>query len=167
MSDFFLMTRAAYTKLSAPLAKLALRAGLTPDTVTIIGTGGSVISALILFPIGQRTSGRLAEVESNVESVGPRYGLHHPDRLLYESHQFGGLRVGEVFQFRYPAVRHHHQMPRVVRIQVQYRVDQVPAGDNQSVLIRQGRDIGEWLIGLRRITAGRGLHNVTHPVRGP
>lgn len=60
MSDFFLMTRAAYTKLSAPLAKLALRAGLTPDTVTIIGTAGSVISALILFPIGQLWWGALA-----------------------------------------------------------------------------------------------------------
>ena len=60
MSDFFLMTRAAYTKLSAPLAKLALRAGLTPDMVTIIGTAGSVISALILFPIGQLWWGALA-----------------------------------------------------------------------------------------------------------
>jgi CDP-diacylglycerol--glycerol-3-phosphate 3-phosphatidyltransferase len=54
------MTRAAYTKLSAPLAKVALRAGLNPDTVTIIGTAGSVISALILFPIGQLWWGALA-----------------------------------------------------------------------------------------------------------
>jgi len=60
VSDFFLMTRAAYTKLSAPLAKVALRAGLNPDTVTIIGTAGSVISALILFPIGQLWWGALA-----------------------------------------------------------------------------------------------------------
>ena len=52
MSDFYLMTRAAYTKLSVPLAKAALRAGLTPDTVTIIGTAGSVLAALTLFPAG-------------------------------------------------------------------------------------------------------------------
>lgn len=52
MSDFYLMTRAAYVKLSAPVAKVALRAGLTPDTVTIIGTAGSVIAALTLFPAG-------------------------------------------------------------------------------------------------------------------
>ena len=52
MSDFYLMTRAAYTKLSAPLAKAALRVGLTPDMVTIIGTAGSVLAALILFPAG-------------------------------------------------------------------------------------------------------------------
>ena len=53
MSDFYLMTRAAYTKLSVPLAKAALRVGLTPDIVTIIGTAGSVLAALTLFPIGK------------------------------------------------------------------------------------------------------------------
>jgi phosphatidylglycerophosphate synthase len=53
MSDFYLMTRAAYAKLSRPLARAALWAGLTPDSVTIIGTAGSVIAALTLFPIGQ------------------------------------------------------------------------------------------------------------------
>ena len=48
MSDFYLMTRAAYTKLSVPVAKAALRLGLTPDMVTIIGTAGSVLAALTL-----------------------------------------------------------------------------------------------------------------------
>ena len=52
VSDFYLMTRAAYTKLSVPVAKAALRVGLTPDMVTIIGTAGSVLAALILFPVG-------------------------------------------------------------------------------------------------------------------
>ena len=59
MSDFYLMTRAAYTKLSAPVAKAALRVGLTPDTVTIIGTAGSVLAALILFPAGHLFAGWL------------------------------------------------------------------------------------------------------------
>jgi len=53
VSDFYLMTRAAYEKLSTPVAKAALRAGLTPDSITIIGTAGTVIAALTLFPIGQ------------------------------------------------------------------------------------------------------------------
>jgi CDP-diacylglycerol---glycerol-3-phosphate 3-phosphatidyltransferase len=53
VSNFYLMTRAAYVKLSTPVAKAALRAGLTPDSVTIIGTAASVIGALTLFPIGQ------------------------------------------------------------------------------------------------------------------
>ena len=53
MSDFYLMTRAAYAKLSRPVAKGALRLGLTPDAVTILGTAGAVLGALTLFPIGQ------------------------------------------------------------------------------------------------------------------
>ncbi len=53
MSNFYLMTRAAYAKLSAPVARVALRAGLTPDTITIVGTAGSVLAALTLFPTGQ------------------------------------------------------------------------------------------------------------------
>ena len=52
MSDFYLMSRAAYTKLSVPIAKAALRIGLTPDMVTIIGTAGSVLAALTLYPAG-------------------------------------------------------------------------------------------------------------------
>ncbi|MUL44773.1 CDP-alcohol phosphatidyltransferase family protein [Mycobacterium sp. CBMA293] len=52
MSDFYLLTRAAYTKVSRPLARGALRIGLTPDTVTVIGTTASVIGALTLFPTG-------------------------------------------------------------------------------------------------------------------
>ncbi|HET7664775.1 MAG TPA: CDP-alcohol phosphatidyltransferase family protein [Mycobacterium sp.] len=53
MSNFYLMTRAAYEKLSKPVAKAALRAGFTPDSITILGTAGSVLGALTLFPIGQ------------------------------------------------------------------------------------------------------------------
>jgi CDP-diacylglycerol---glycerol-3-phosphate 3-phosphatidyltransferase len=53
MSNFYLMTRAAYEKLSRPVAKAALRAGFTPDSITILGTAGTVLAALTLFPIGQ------------------------------------------------------------------------------------------------------------------
>lgn len=60
MSDFYLMTRAAYAKISTPLAKAALRVGLTPDRVTIIGTAGSVLAALTLFPVGQLWWGAVA-----------------------------------------------------------------------------------------------------------
>ncbi len=60
MSDFYLMTRAAYAKVSTPLAKTALRVGLTPDRVTIIGTAGSVLAALTLFPVGQLWWGAVA-----------------------------------------------------------------------------------------------------------
>ena len=40
MSNFYLLTRAAYAKLAGPVARAALRAGLTPDSITIIGTAG-------------------------------------------------------------------------------------------------------------------------------
>ena len=60
VSDFYLMTRAAYEKLSTPVAKVALRAGFTPDSITIIGTAGAVIAALTLYPIGQLWWGSLA-----------------------------------------------------------------------------------------------------------
>ena len=59
MSNFYLMTRAAYAKLSAPVARVALRAGLTPDTITIVGTAGSVLAALTLFPTGRLFVGAL------------------------------------------------------------------------------------------------------------
>ncbi|WP_454789827.1 phosphatidylinositol phosphate synthase [Mycolicibacterium lutetiense] len=60
MSNLFLMSRAAYAKLSRPVAKAALRAGLTPDIVTIVGTAGSVTAALTLFPMGQLWWGAFA-----------------------------------------------------------------------------------------------------------
>ena len=60
MSNFYLMTRAAYEKLSKPVAKAALRAGLTPDSITILGTAGTVLAALTLFPIGQLWWGAVA-----------------------------------------------------------------------------------------------------------
>lgn len=60
MSDIYVFTRAAYAKVSRPVAKGALRIGLTPDSVTILGTAGSVIAALTLFPIGQLWWGAFA-----------------------------------------------------------------------------------------------------------
>ncbi|AQA06832.1 CDP-diacylglycerol--inositol 3-phosphatidyltransferase [Mycobacterium sp. MS1601] len=60
MSDFYLTSRAAYAKLSRPVAKFALRVGFTPDSITIIGTAGSVIAALTLLPIGQLWWGSFA-----------------------------------------------------------------------------------------------------------
>ena len=59
VSDIYLMTRAAYAKLSRPVAKAALRVGFTPDSITILGTAGSVLAALTLFPVGQLFAGML------------------------------------------------------------------------------------------------------------
>ena len=40
-----------------PVARALLRAGFTPDSVTILGTAGAVLAALTLFPIGQLFAG--------------------------------------------------------------------------------------------------------------
>ncbi|MGU3652550.1 phosphatidylinositol phosphate synthase [Mycolicibacterium sp. A43C] len=60
MSNFYLMTRAAYTKISGPVARAALRTGLTPDSITILGTAGSIVAALTLYPMGQLWWGSVA-----------------------------------------------------------------------------------------------------------
>jgi CDP-diacylglycerol--glycerol-3-phosphate 3-phosphatidyltransferase len=60
VSDYYLFTRAAYAKLSGPVARGALKVGFTPDSITIIGTAGTVIASLTLFPIGQLWWGAFA-----------------------------------------------------------------------------------------------------------
>ena len=57
MSKAPFLTRAAFARLSAPLARGALRVGLTPDGVTILGTIGAVAGALTLFPMGKLFAG--------------------------------------------------------------------------------------------------------------
>lgn len=51
--------RAGFGRLFTPLAKSLLRAGLSPDAVTIIGTLGVMASALFLFPTGHLLAGAL------------------------------------------------------------------------------------------------------------
>ncbi|MFJ3957873.1 phosphatidylinositol phosphate synthase [Arthrobacter sp. NPDC090010] len=52
--------RAFFTRLFTPLAKALLKAGIGPDTVTITGTLGAVVSALVLYPMGQLFWGTVA-----------------------------------------------------------------------------------------------------------
>jgi CDP-diacylglycerol---glycerol-3-phosphate 3-phosphatidyltransferase len=53
MSKAPFLSRAAFARLTAPTARAALRIGLTPDGVTILGTTASVAGALTLFPLGK------------------------------------------------------------------------------------------------------------------
>lgn len=46
-------TRNFFSRLFTPLAKALLRLGISADAVTVIGTGGVVAGALVLYPIGQ------------------------------------------------------------------------------------------------------------------
>ncbi len=51
--------RAGFGRLFTPLAKALLRAGLSPDAVTVLGTLGVMVSALVLFPLGHLLAGAL------------------------------------------------------------------------------------------------------------
>ncbi|WP_432484074.1 phosphatidylinositol phosphate synthase [Kineococcus esterisolvens] len=51
--------RALATRLFTPLARLLLRLGIGPDAVTIAGTAGVVVSALVLYPAGELLWGSL------------------------------------------------------------------------------------------------------------
>src|SRR5882757_2904466 len=116
--------------------------------------------------LGQRTTGGRSEVEPDVEAVRPGHTLHHANRLLREGHQLGALRDGEVLELGHPAVGHHHQVPGVVRVEVQHRVDELAAGDHQPVLVRHVGDVGERFGRLRRSGLDR-IGDVVHPVRRP
>ncbi|MUM18508.1 CDP-alcohol phosphatidyltransferase family protein [Mycobacterium sp. CBMA271] len=55
-----LLSRETFAKVTNPLAHALLRAGFTPDTVTIFGTAGTVVAALTLFPTGHLFWGGMA-----------------------------------------------------------------------------------------------------------
>lgn len=46
-------TRAFFTGVFTPLARALLRAGVPPDVVTVVGTVGVCVAALVAFPFGQ------------------------------------------------------------------------------------------------------------------
>ncbi|ACQ80236.1 CDP-alcohol phosphatidyltransferase [Beutenbergia cavernae DSM 12333] len=49
--------RAAVTRIVTPLARALVRAGVSPDVVTVVGTLGAMAGALVLFPLGQLFAG--------------------------------------------------------------------------------------------------------------
>ncbi|WP_046319430.1 phosphatidylinositol phosphate synthase [Mycobacterium sp. UM_Kg1] len=59
MSRLPFLSRATFAGITTPVARFLLRAGLTADIVTMVGTAGAVIAALTLFPTGQLFAGTL------------------------------------------------------------------------------------------------------------
>lgn len=51
--------RALFTRLLTPVARLLLRAGISPDVVTLVGTLGVVVGALACYPAGRLLAGTL------------------------------------------------------------------------------------------------------------
>lgn len=52
--------RAFFTRVMTPIARMLLHLGVGPDTVTLLGTLGVVVSALVLFPRGDFFWGTVA-----------------------------------------------------------------------------------------------------------
>jgi len=52
-------TREGFTRLLSPIARGLLRIGLTPDAVTLIGTLGVCVGALVFYPDGRFLAGTL------------------------------------------------------------------------------------------------------------
>lgn len=59
MSRLPFLSRATFAGITTPVARVLLRAGLTADIVTMVGTAGAVLAALTLFPTGQLFAGTL------------------------------------------------------------------------------------------------------------
>ncbi|MBY0442658.1 MAG: CDP-alcohol phosphatidyltransferase family protein [Mycobacteriaceae bacterium] len=59
MSKAPFLSRAAFARITTPIARTLLRAGFTADGVTIFGTAAAVLAALTLFPIGKLFAGTL------------------------------------------------------------------------------------------------------------
>ena len=59
MSRLPFLSRATFAGITTPVARAFLRAGLTADIVTIVGTAGAVVAALTLFPSGHLFAGTL------------------------------------------------------------------------------------------------------------
>lgn len=51
--------RGFFTSLFSPFARWLLRIGVSPDAVTIVGTAGVIVGALVFYPLGQLWWGTL------------------------------------------------------------------------------------------------------------
>jgi CDP-diacylglycerol--glycerol-3-phosphate 3-phosphatidyltransferase len=104
LSNFHFLSRAAFVKITTPVARAFLRVGFTPDSITILGTAGTVIAALTLFPIGQLWWGAVAVcvfvladmidgAMARVRGGGTRFGavLDATCDRLADGAVFGGL----------------------------------------------------------------------------
>lgn len=98
--------RGFFTALFTPFARWLLRIGVSPDAVTIIGTAGVVVGALVFYPLGHLWWGTLfitAFIFSDVldgimarmQAVGGRWGNFLDSTLdrIADGALFAGLAV--------------------------------------------------------------------------
>jgi CDP-diacylglycerol--glycerol-3-phosphate 3-phosphatidyltransferase len=98
--------RGFFTALFSPLARWLLKIGISPDAVTVTGTAGVVVGALVFYPLGQLWWGTLfitAFIFSDVldgimarmREVGSRWGNFLDSTLdrIADGALFAGLAV--------------------------------------------------------------------------
>jgi CDP-diacylglycerol--glycerol-3-phosphate 3-phosphatidyltransferase len=98
--------RAFFTRVLTPFASFLLRIGVTPDAVTLIGTGGVMAGALVFYPVGEFFWGTVVItlfvfsdlVDGNMarqSGVSSRWGAFLDSTLdrVADSAVFGGLAL--------------------------------------------------------------------------
>jgi hypothetical protein len=85
--------------------------------------------------LGQRSARHATEVHPDVERMRLRDGPHGAQRLLGERGDLGALLRRQVLVVRNVAQRQHHQVPGVVRVQVEDDVRELAPAQHQTVLV--------------------------------
>ena len=98
--------RGFFTALFTPLARWLLKIGVSPDAITIVGTAGVVVGALVFYPLGQLWWGTIfitAFIFSDVidgimarmQNLGGRWGNFLDSSLdrLADGALFAGLAI--------------------------------------------------------------------------
>ncbi len=118
--------RAFFTRVLTPFAALLIRLGVSPDAVTLVGTGGVVAGALAFYPtgrvlLGNRRHHALRLLRPRRRQYGPAAGPFQPLGRVLGLHPGPGggrgrlRRTGDVVRRsrgRPRAVRGEHLLPR-------------------------------------------------------
>lgn len=98
--------RGFFTRLFTPLARWLLKIGVSPDAITILGTAGVVVGALVFYPLGQLWWGTLFitafvfsdvvdGIMARIENSGGRWGNFLDSTLdrIADGALFAGLAI--------------------------------------------------------------------------
>lgn len=98
--------RGFFTALFTPIARWLLRMGVSPDAITIVGTAGVVLGALVFYPLGQLFWGTvfitafifsdvIDGIMARMQNLGGRWGNFLDSTLdrLADGALFAGLAI--------------------------------------------------------------------------
>jgi len=88
---------------------------------------------------GDAGAGHRAQVDADVEALGPGGLAQRADRALGELGELGRLGLGQVGVVGHVPERADQHVARVVRVQVEHRVHQLAPGDDQALFVAELR----------------------------